>query len=201
MSFNAKEAAEKLFKIADIIEKQAAQKTFFVCDGCNHTASLESINSVRAKFASENQVESVASVCVDDVIACTACGGDMSYSATEESAKFFIEASSSKKSGDGPEDEFGVKEEDETDTKEHENAETPAEEDAEHAMAPEESLPVEDQPVEDKPVEEKKDKKTPTDKKDTDGAAELKEEPKVQFGDKKASDVRFEKAVARYSSF
>ena len=186
MSFNARAAAEKLFEIADAIEKQASEKTFFVCEGCNHTASLETINSSRAKFAFENQIESVASITVEDTIACRACGGDMKYAATEESEKFFIEAASKKS-------------EDEEDTTDEDSVDEPEEEVSEEETTDEVS--GEDAEDDSEEEEEKPKKKTTKDKEDSDGKVEMKKEPKVQFDgeDKKASKTAFDVAVDRYS--
>lgn len=88
-----KQAAEDLLKIADEIEVQADSVTQFVCDKCNHTATLAKINEKRktaAKEAGENVT--VGSVTVNDQVACPACDdGVMSYVASEESEKFYIE--------------------------------------------------------------------------------------------------------------
>jgi hypothetical protein len=192
MSFNAKEAAEKLFEIADVIEKQASQATFFVCEGCNHTSNLETINSVRARYASENNAEVTSNVSVDDTISCKACGGDMKYAATEESEKFFVEAASKKsedESEEEPVDDFS----------EEEVSEEPADEETTEEPADEE---VSEDPAEE-PAEDKKEKRTTKDKEDTDGKVEVKDEPKAQFGedDKKSSKTAFDTAVNRYSNF
>jgi hypothetical protein len=191
MSFNAKEAAEKLFEIADVIEKRASQETFFVCEGCNHTTNLETINSARARYASENNVESVANASVDDVVACKACGGDMKYAATKESEKFFVEAAAKKSDDEEAEEPAEEEAEESTD----EVAEEPAEEEAD-VFTDE----ISEEPAEEK--EEKKEKRTTKDKEDTDGKVEVKEEPKAQFGEdnKKSSKTAFDTAVDRYSN-
>ena len=87
-----KTAAQKLIDIADAIDKQAAEESFFVCRECNHTASLATINAKRSKVASETDVQDVEAVTVNDVIACPACASDMRYVPTDISEKFYVEA-------------------------------------------------------------------------------------------------------------
>ena len=96
MKFNIEKTASHLLKLADAIEKEASEKTYFICDCCNHTANLSSINSVRAKIASESGISSVKKVSVNDEIACPAygCEGVMSYVATDDSEKFYIDVKS-----------------------------------------------------------------------------------------------------------
>lgn len=92
MGSNIKIAADRLLKIADQLEKEAAENTFFVCDVCNHTASLADIN-VKRKTAGENhRVKRVANVTVNDEVGCVACGGKMSYVPTVESSKYYVES-------------------------------------------------------------------------------------------------------------
>jgi len=86
-----KQASEELLKIADEIEKEAAAVTQFVCEGCNHTATLATINAKRVEAAqSTGQEVVVAQVGVEDVLSCPACGGKMAYQPTEESQKYYI---------------------------------------------------------------------------------------------------------------
>lgn len=87
-----KEAADKLLRIADDIDKEAAEVTQFVCSDCNHTATLATINNKRREAAenSEKNVE-VNPITVNDNVACPACGGTMSYQATEESSRYYID--------------------------------------------------------------------------------------------------------------
>jgi len=92
MEFNLKTAADKLMKIADRIEKEAFDVSYFVCDECSHTANLTTINEKRMKAASEKGVEQVSLITVNDKIGCPACEGTMSYVATEESSKYYVEA-------------------------------------------------------------------------------------------------------------
>ena len=92
MDSNIKMAAQRLMKLADSIEKEASEKTYFVCDCCNHTASLSDINQKRSSVAKGMGIEHVASVTVDDKISCPACDGKMSYVATEDSMKYYMEA-------------------------------------------------------------------------------------------------------------
>ena len=87
-----KKAAEELLRIAEDIEKDAAEVSQFVCDKCNHTATLATINAKRseiAKEAGENVV--VAEVTVNDKLHCPACEGFMAYQATEESKPYYAE--------------------------------------------------------------------------------------------------------------
>ena len=87
-----KKAAEGLLRIAEDIEKDAAEVSQFVCDTCNHTATLATINVKRseiAKEAGENVV--VAEVTVNDKLHCPACEGFMAYQATEESKPYYAE--------------------------------------------------------------------------------------------------------------
>ena len=98
-----KEAAKELLKLADDIEKEASELTQFVCSGCNHTASLSSINGKRseaAKAAGENVT--VSPLTVEDKIHCPACEGIMAYSETEESKSYYIDTE--KKAQDADED-------------------------------------------------------------------------------------------------
>ena len=87
-----KKAATDLLKLADDIEAQANEVTQFVCDKCNHTASLAKINGTRktmAKEAGENVT--VSEITVEDTIACPACEGVMAYKETEESKGFYFD--------------------------------------------------------------------------------------------------------------
>jgi len=87
-----KTAAQKLMDMADAIDRQAAEESFFVCRACNHTASLASINDKRVKVASEQGVQDVEAVTVNDTITCPACGDGMSYVPTEFSERYYVEA-------------------------------------------------------------------------------------------------------------
>lgn len=83
-------AAEELLRVADMIEKEAAEVTSFVCEKCNHTATLATINNRRhsdAKTAGENVT--VSDITVNDKITCLACQGVMAYKETEASAPFY----------------------------------------------------------------------------------------------------------------
>lgn len=87
-----KKAADELLKIADEIEKEAAEVTQFVCDKCNHTATLAAINEKRkmaAKEAGENVT--VSDITVNDNIKCPACDGVMAYKATEASEAYYFD--------------------------------------------------------------------------------------------------------------
>jgi hypothetical protein len=100
-----KTAAQKLIDIANSIDKQAAEETFFICRSCNHTASLASINGKRAKVASEAGVGEVDAVTVNDVVSCPACQGDMRYVPTEISEKYYVEAADDEDIADAPKPE------------------------------------------------------------------------------------------------
>lgn len=107
-----KEAAQELLKVADDIEAEAAQVTKFVCDSCNHTATLATINAKR-KQAAEDAGEnvSVSEVTVNDKIVCPACDeGTMSYQATEESERFYVEPESKEAGEDNGSEESEEKE-------------------------------------------------------------------------------------------
>jgi len=85
-----KEAAEGLIRVADEIEKEAAEVTEFVCDKCNHTAALATINAKRREAAEQADGEVTASeITVNDKIRCPACDGTMSYRPTEASAAYY----------------------------------------------------------------------------------------------------------------
>ena len=100
-----KNAAEELLKVADDIEKEAAETSQFVCDKCNHTATLASINGKRQEVAKEaGEKVIVADVTVNDTVSCPACEGTMAYKATEESDKFYFDPES-KEAGEDEEDE------------------------------------------------------------------------------------------------
>jgi hypothetical protein len=92
-------AAERLLKIADDLEKEAAENTFFVCDGCNHTSSLADINAKRKTAAEQHKVKRVANVSVNDSVTCLACGGKMSYVPTDMSDKYYVEAEDDEDTG------------------------------------------------------------------------------------------------------
>jgi hypothetical protein len=115
MSIN--KAAEELLKIADEIDQEAAQVTTFVCDKCNHTATMASINE-RRKAAAEEVNAEAADITVNDKLACPACDGVMAYQETEASKAYYFDPDkkAEAKDPDAPHDE---------------SKETPAEEKAE----------------------------------------------------------------------
>ena len=89
---DVKKAAEELLKIADDIEKDAAEVTKFVCSSCNHTTNLLGINAKRreaAKTAGDNVT--VADITVNDKVKCPACDGVMAYAETEASAPYYYD--------------------------------------------------------------------------------------------------------------
>lgn len=86
-----KEAAEGLLKVADAIEKDAAEVTEFVCGKCNHTATLAIINTKRLEAAEQAEGElRVGDLTVNDKLNCPACDGIMAYKATEASAPYYV---------------------------------------------------------------------------------------------------------------
>lgn len=91
-NMDRKEAAQKLLDIANAIDRQAAEDSFFVCRSCNHTASLATINDKRVKVASEQGAKEIDAVSVNDIVACPACGSDMRYIPTEISERYYVEA-------------------------------------------------------------------------------------------------------------
>lgn len=103
---NLKKAAEGLLKIAENIEKDAAEVTEFVCEDCNHTATLATINEKRIEAAKgcEEDVK-VAEITVNDKLTCPACGGVMSYRATEASAPYYIDEREAAEDEEEEEDE------------------------------------------------------------------------------------------------
>jgi hypothetical protein len=126
-----KKAADELLKIADEIEKEAAEVTQFVCGKCSHTATLAAINTKRqaaAKEAGENVT--VSDITVNDSIQCPACDGIMAYKATEASEAYYFDPD--KKAEEKKPEEEPKKEEVEAkkdpDAPHSEKTETPAEE-------------------------------------------------------------------------
>lgn len=104
-----KEASQELLKLADDIEKEANEVTEFVCDKCNHTATLAAINGKRVEASKTvDKTVIVAALTVEDKIHCPACEGIMAYKATEASEAYYIDTE--KKSQDDPEKEKEEKE-------------------------------------------------------------------------------------------
>lgn len=86
--------AKRLLKLADVLQKRAEYSAYFVCDTCNHTANLSSINSKRERLASEEgNSDILPRVSVNDRVSCPACEGSMSYVATEESGRYIYDES------------------------------------------------------------------------------------------------------------
>jgi len=94
MAFNLKVAADNLLALADRLDKEASEKTLFICGACGHEASLASINAFRGKLASEQGIGIVTKVSVNDKLACgeEGCRGVMAYSPTAESERFYVDA-------------------------------------------------------------------------------------------------------------
>lgn len=110
-----KQAAARILEISSKLEKRASEQTFFVCDSCNHTASLASINKMRKQAADAYGIKDVEDVTVNDSLECKACGGEMSYVPTEESRKYYVEAA---EEGELPPMEEGESEEPKEEPKE-----------------------------------------------------------------------------------
>jgi hypothetical protein len=105
-----KETAEELLKVAEAIEKEAAEATEFVCNKCKHIANLATINSKR-KLAAEaaGPNVTVSDIGVNDTIKCPACDGVMAYTPTEASEAFYYD----EKTAEEKEKEKGKKEKEE----------------------------------------------------------------------------------------
>jgi len=134
-----KEAAEALIKVADQIDKEAMEVTEFVCKGCNHTATLSSINGKRkeaAKTAGENVV--VADVTVNDQIHCPACDDIMSYRSTEASEQFYFDPD--KKAAKKDEEEVDASKKEEVDASKKEEVEAPKKEEVDASKKEEEEV-------------------------------------------------------------
>jgi hypothetical protein len=87
-----KQAAEDLLKVADAIDKEAADVTQFVCDKCNHTATLAVVNARRKEAAdAAGSNIAVSPITVNDKIQCPACEGVMAYQETEDSAPYYFD--------------------------------------------------------------------------------------------------------------
>ena len=112
-----KQAAEELLKIADEIERDAAEVTEMVCDTCKHTATLAQINTKRvaaaanAKVATGNDV-TVTEITVNDKVRCAACDGVMSYVPTEVSEAYYYDPDKKADDDKGEEKKEEGKEED-----------------------------------------------------------------------------------------
>jgi hypothetical protein len=223
MSFSAKEAAENLMKIADALEKEAHDNTFFVCNQCNHTANLTTINARRSKAASENNVKNVNAVTINDRVACPACEGTMSYSATEESSKYWVDSAEDALPEIAPKEDDENKEEGAPDTQpidEEKSVFKPVDDQAEEGEidlsfkgdedAPEAEKPEEETPIKE-PADEAEDtsavveeevseepKKKPKKKKD-DIDFPKEDVPKFEKMPKDASDEAYEAALRKYS--
>jgi hypothetical protein len=155
MGSNMKLAAERLIKIANDLEKEAADNTFFVCDGCNHTSSLLDINAKRKIAGKKHSVVHIANVTVNDAVTCLACGGKMSYVPTDTSEKYYVEAEDTEDTGADifePVDDQGADKGDETsDIVKPETAEVPVVDETPEDIKPVSEIPETDEtPDEDK---------------------------------------------------
>ena len=102
MSFQ--KTAEQLLVLADEIDKDAAEVTEFVCDKCNHTATLAAINGKRAETAKELG-KTASAVTVNDKIHCPACDGIMSYKVTAASESYYFDPDRKAAKKDEPKDD------------------------------------------------------------------------------------------------
>lgn len=102
-----KKAAEDLLIIADSIEKDAAEVTEFVCNKCNHTATLATINEKRLEAAKqvEGKEVKVEPITVNDKLNCPACDGVMAYNPTEASKPYYVEPEKEAKKEEEEEEE------------------------------------------------------------------------------------------------
>lgn len=87
-----KTAAEMLLKLAQDLEKEAAENTIFACSGCGDSHSMATINNAIAKFAEENPDVNVADskVTVNDTVSCPNCGHEMEYAPTANSEQYYV---------------------------------------------------------------------------------------------------------------
>lgn len=225
-----KTAAERLLEIADVIDKQAADISYFVCSSCNHTVSLSDINTRRRKAASEHGIGEVSDVTVEDKISCPVggCDGTLSYVPTDESERLYVEAADDEdifEPVDEQEDKAKKKKEEELGIEpapgeagpkepEEEPLEEPVKKDIEPEVKEEESEEEEPEEgaeevedvTEEEVTEEEPKKKTPKKKKKDkpdDEKAALPKEPKPKFEKmpKDAGDEAFARAVAKYASY
>lgn len=209
MSFDPKTAAEELLKLADLIEKEASEKTVFSCEGCNHTASLSSINAARSDFAkkqaTELQVEIEARpVTVNDKIACPNCSSAMAYEPTAESERFYVESAEDSLADldldFGPEDKEDKPKKEKKEKKDEETAveepvaEEPSKEEAPKEEPPKEA-PVEEPSKEEPPKEEPKKDDAPEEDifEPVDEQAAKQEQEKAEEEDKKKKAPKKEK--------
>lgn len=87
-----KQAADELLKIADDIEREAGEVTQFVCNKCNHTATIASINGLRKEAAEKSEDNVVVSeITINDTLQCPACDGIMAYVASEASDAYYFD--------------------------------------------------------------------------------------------------------------
>lgn len=93
-------AAQQLQKIAEDLEREAAEQTVFACLSCGHSTNLQEMNASIRKSAASFSTEKLASfniesalVTVNDQVRCPACKtGTMSYLASAESERFYVTA-------------------------------------------------------------------------------------------------------------
>lgn len=93
-------AAEQLIKLAEELEREAAEHTVFACMSCGHTNTLRTMNEGIRKYASSLPSEEAAKfdvngalISVGDKVKCPACkSANMQYMATPDSERFYITA-------------------------------------------------------------------------------------------------------------
>lgn len=163
MGMSIKDASDRLIKIAEAMEREALEHTYFVCDECNHTANLATINQRRKQAAEKYEIKDFDTITVNDSVRCPveACEGMMLYVPTSESSKFYVEA-------DDEEEDVSLEETPETeDIEEEKKKETPeGEEVSEEEVSeepPVEETPSEEAPAEETPTEEPSTEKPPAD--------------------------------------
>lgn len=96
-----KTAADHLLKIADDLDREAAEKTVFCCGKCSHSATLGSMNATVAaalKAVGSKKASSFEPITVNDRVACSKCDGVMSYRPTKASEAYYVQSSDKKDS-------------------------------------------------------------------------------------------------------
>jgi hypothetical protein len=90
--------ANELLLVASEIEKEAAEKTIFKCGSCEHTASLNDINTSRKEACSHIEGKTIVAseISVNDKIRCASCEeGVMVYASSPESDSFYMDSEAS----------------------------------------------------------------------------------------------------------
>jgi hypothetical protein len=103
-----KKTAQDLLKLAEKIEKEASDNSYFICSQCNHTATLTQVNDRRVMIASqENPEMTVKKVTINDTIRCgvPGCEGKMTYCASDESNRYYLEEKKADEGALAPEED------------------------------------------------------------------------------------------------